>query len=297
MTAVEFENRIVNWARSQVDIKALVQIGSRVQAKGYADEWSDWDFHLISNRPQKYRNKAWVREIAPPWSAHVERSPWGSIKVSAVFEDGLEADFVLLKAWQMALVYRGMKYPKWARWMPARLRQGVLETRVILLNSGYKVLVGGPEWEKRLAAMKVKWETRKMSAEELCGHVSAFWQKSVWVAKKIARPELRSAMCWLHKLSMDHVYGLLEEEALLAGRSARPWALKAEQWLDARRLAQTDVVTSLDQKVLARALLAQIDLFEEVSRSVATSRGFELPDHSAVAAWLRAELAKIIAKP
>lgn len=297
MTAQEFERRIVEWAHRQDDIEALVQIGSRVQVGGHVDEWSDWDFHLISRRPRKYHNVEWVTEIAPPWCAHVERSPWGSIKVSAIFENGLEADFVLLTAWQMKLVYRSMRHPGWARWMPDRLRRGILETRVILHNSGHKVLVGGAGWEKRLTALEVNWAPRRMSAEELSGHVSAFWQKSVWVTKKIARPEPRSAMHWLHKLILEHVCPLLEEESLLAGRPARPWALKAEKWLDARRLRQTDITTSLDQKVLARALLAEIELFEEVSRSVAASRGFALPNHSAVAAWLRAELARIIGAP
>jgi hypothetical protein len=44
---------------------------------------------------------------------------------------------------------------------------------------------------------------------------------------------------------------------------------------------------------LARALLAELALFEDVCRSVAGSRGFLLPDYAAVAAWLRAELMKL----
>ena len=100
-------------------------------------------------------------------------------------------------------------------------------------------------------------------------------------------------MHWLHKLIIDHVYALLAEEARLAGRPARPEARKAEQWLDAKRLTQTAVETSTDQRVLARALLAELTLFEEVSRSVASSRGWEVPDYSAVAGWLRQELSKL----
>lgn len=124
-------------------------------------------------------------------------------------------------------------------------------------------------------------------------HTAAFWQKSIWVAKKIARPEPRSAMHWLHRLVVDHVYALLAEEARLAGRPARPEARKAEKWLDARRLEQTAIETSPDQRVLARALLAEMALFEEVSRSVAQTRGFALPDYSAVAGWLRSELSRL----
>jgi len=293
MTPQEFEQRIVDWARRQPDIVALVQIGSRVQAGGQVDAWSDWDYHLISTHPERYHRPDWVAEIAPPWCAHAEQSRRGVVKVTAIFAGGLEADFVLLKAWQMKLLYWGMRHPEWSRWMPARLHRGILETRVILLGSGHQVLIGGPEWERRLQALAVAWPARRMSAEEFDRHTAAFWQKSVWVTKKIARPEPRSALHWLHKLVVEHVYALLEEEAWLAGRVARPEALKAEKWLDARRLAQTDITTGTDPRGLARALLAEIALFEEASASVAESRGFKPADHSAVAAWLRAELAKL----
>ena len=297
MTPQEFEARIVDWARRQPDIKALVQIGSRAQAGEIADALSDWDFHLISTRPQKYYHTEWLAEIAPSWCAHAERTLRGVIKVSAVFEGGMEADFIPLAAWQMKLVYWGMRHPGWVNCMPARLHRGILETRVILLGSGHRVLIGGKEWEQRLTALEVPWATRRMSAEEFSDHTAAFWQKAVWVAKKIARPEPRSAMHWLHKLVLEHVYAVLEEEAWLAGRVARPLALKAEKWLEARRLAQTAIETGIDQRGLARALLVEITLFEEVSRSVAGSRGFVLPDYSEVEGWLRTELTKLTEQP
>lgn len=294
MTPHEFETRIVEWARRQPDIKALVQIGSRVQSGGKFDSLSDWDFHLISTQPQRYSHPDWLAEIAPPWCAYAERTPRGVIKVSAVFEGGLEADFILLAAWQMKLVYWSMRHPEWVKWMPARLHRGIMDTRVILLGSGHRVLLGGKAWEQRLTALDVPWTSLRMSEEDYSRHAAAFWQKSVWVAKKIARPEPRSAMHWLHKLIIEHVYAMLEEEAWLAGRVARPQALKAEKWLDERRLKQTAIVTGIEQAQLARALLAELDLFVEVSASVASRRGFALPDYSAVEAWLRAELAKLV---
>lgn len=293
MTPQEFEERVVAWARRQPDLEALLQFGSRVQAAGVADAMSDWDFHVYSSRPEKYRGTAWLAEIAPPWCAHAERSLRGVVKVSAVFAGGLEADFIPLAAWQMKLVYAGMRHPGWAARMPARLRRGIHETRVILHNSGHRVLVGGAAWERRLEALRVAWPEARLERADFERHNGAFWQKAVWVAKKIARPEPRSAQLWLHKLTGEHVYALLEEEGWLAGKQARPEALKAEKWLDARRLAQTELATSTDPRVLARALLAQIDLFEEASRAVAQGRGFAPADHTAVAAWLRAELGRI----
>lgn len=296
MTAEEFEARIVAWARRQPDVKALIQIGSRAQAGRNFDKWSDWDFHLVSTSPQKYYGTSWLAEIAPPWCVNAERSSRGNMKVSVVFEEGLEADFVLLASWQMKLLYWGMKHPELAKWMPKRLHQGILEMRVILMNSGYRVLLGGASWEKRMAALDVQWGSRRMNEEEFNRHTSAYWQKAVWVAKKIARPELRSAMHWLHKLVLQHTYALLEEEAWLAGKGARPEALKAEKWLDAKRLAQTEIETEFSQSSLASALLAELSLFEDVSANIAKVNGFALPDYSAVAAWLRAELNPLVEK-
>ena len=297
MTAEEFEGRIIEWARRQPDIKALIQIGSRAQGGRNFDAWSDWDFHLISTQPKKYHCANWLSEIAQPWCANAERSLRGRIKVSAVFENGLEVDFVLLANWQMKLVYWGMGRPGLAGWMPAQLRRGILETREILLNSGYRVLIGGKDWEYRMTALLTPWTDQRMNLAEFQRHSAAFWQKSVWVAKKIARPEPRSAMHWLHKLITEHVYALLAEEAWLAGRGARPEALKAEKWLDSRRLGQTSFETGIDQQGLARTLLGVIGLFEEVAENVAIKKGFPVGNYSEVAAWLKIELGSIVSRP
>lgn len=297
MTEAEFESRIVAWARQQSDITALIQIGSRVQKGGYVDRWSDWDFHLITSSPKKYYRSDWVAEIALPWCVHTERSLRGRVKISAIFENGLEADFIPLSNWQMKVVYGAMQRPDLAEWMPRFLRRGILETREILLNSGYRVLLGGTSWEKRMAALESKWPQRQMAAEDFERHVGAFWQKSVWVMKKIARPEPRSAMHWFHKLVIEHSYALLAEEAWISGRGARPEALKAEKWLEPKRLAQTDIATSTDPQKLALTLLAELELFEDLSRIVAASRGFPLRDYSAVADWMRSELSKLAVPP
>jgi hypothetical protein len=293
MTPDEFEARTNRWARQQPDIEALIQIGSRVQAAGTADVLADWDYHLITTNPKKYLDLGWVSEIAAPWVVHAEPTRRGSIKVSAVFDDGLEADFVVLTSWQMKLVYWGMRHPQWRGWLPARFVRGIQDTRTILLNSGFRVIVGGAAWSLRLAALQVQWPPHRMNSEQFHEHVTGFWQKAVWVAKKIARPEPRSALHWLHKLIVEHTYSLLEEEAWLAGRSARPEALKAERWLDEERLKQTDIATSLDQRNLARVLLREIALFEQVSLRVGQAHGFVINDYKPVSTWLRSTLQEI----
>ena len=289
MTDQEFEQRIVEWARGQADLAALVQIGSRARVNGEVDAWSDWDYHLITSDPARYLGTEWLAQVAPVWSAHVERTPRGVSKLSAVFTGGHEVDFVPLAAWQMKLVYWAMARPGLAGLFPAALLRGIANTRLVV-GPGHRVVLGGAEWERRLAALAVPWPEPGFGTENFQAHCAAFWRHAVWVQKKICRGEVRAAMRWNQREVMEHLLALLEEEARLAGRPVRPEARKAEQWLDDRRLAQTAIPVAPDQRTLARALLAEIALFEEVSRSVALGRGFTLPDDAAVAAWLRAEL-------
>lgn len=293
MNLGEFEERLVGWARVQSDIKALIQIGSRAQPRALVDEWSDWDYQLISTNPRRYLQGGWLDHIAPCWTSHVEGTERGVKKVSAVFSPGIEVDFVPLAVWQMKLVFASMRYPRMRTLYPPVLLRGISNTHLVM-RPGYRVILGGVEWERRLEALNVSWPERAFSESDFGFHTGAYWRHAVWVSKKIARGELRAAMRWHQVEATEHVWSLLAEEARLAGRPARPEARKAEQWLDERRLEQTNLVASLDQRVLARALRVQIDLFEDVSRSVAQSRGFKLPDHSAVATWLRAELDRII---
>lgn len=292
MTAEEFEARIVNWARSRADVVALVQIGSRVQAGGEIDAWSDWDYHLIVRNAGSYKKPDWVEQIAPCWNAHADTTERGVVKISAVFAGGWEADFVPLAAWQMKLVYWAMGRPHLAFAIPRILKRGISDTQLVV-GPGYRVVLGGNEWEARLSALQVQWPKAAMTFPEFSDRVNGFWRHAVWVHKKIMRGELRAALRWMHRELVERRWLLLEEEAKLAGRAARPEARRAEIWLDAKRQAQTATGSEVARKALAQALLAEIDLFEEVSRSVATGHGFTLPDHTALSAWIRAELAPL----
>jgi hypothetical protein len=291
MTASEFEARLVAWVRARPDVAALVQIGSRVQVGATVDAWSDWDYQLIVRDPTPYLNRAWPAQIAPCWTAHLERTPRGVMKLSAVFAGGWEADFVLLTAWQMRLVCRAMRHPGAAAWYPPALREGVRNLRLVA-GPGHRVVIGGSAWEQRYAALGVAWPESGFTADDFLFHTAGFWRHAVWITKKIRRGELRAAQRWAHIELREHTYALLAEEARLEGRAPRPEARQAERWLGEARLRQMTALTGVTQRELAGALLAELTLFHEVTASVAARRGWAVPDHAAVGAWLRTELAQ-----
>lgn len=292
MCAEELEKEVVKWARRQSNVLALVQIGSRVQLGGEVDAWSDWDYQLICSDTARLAHLNWPREIAPCWNVHMERTERGVDKISVVFAGGKEMDFVLLAASQVKVVCWAMARPALNRFLPAKVLRSIATLRLVL-RPGFRVVLGGAAWEKRLEAVRFEVSHITHPATEFGFHVSGFWRHAVWVFKKIARGECRAAIRWNHVEVMEHLLAVLAEEARLAGRHPRPEARKAEQWLDARRIDQTAFVTAPDRKILARSLLAEISVFEEASGVVAQARGFRLSDHTALAAWLRTELEKI----
>ncbi len=292
MTGQEFEARVIDWAKRQPDVDALIQIGSRAQPDAEVDRWSDWDYHLIVRDVARYRNVAWPIAIAPCWLVHIEQTERSVAKLSVVFESGYEVDFVPLSSWQMKLVYWCMARPSLRPILPQKLTKGIANTQLIV-RPGYRVLVGGGDWEQRLSALNQVWPTIDFSSSDYEFHVSGFWRHAVWVFKKLARGESRAALRWYFVELSEHRWAMLEEESRIAGRLIRPEARKAERWLDTKRLSQTEIEIGANQQILARALLIEIVLFEEASQSVAASRGFTQQDYSAVAEWLRAELTQI----
>ncbi len=293
MDAVTFESRIVDWARHQPDSPVLVQIGSRVQPDAVVDAWSDWDFYLISQQPARYAQTRWLADIAPCWTAHFERNIRSTPKVSAVFAGGIEADFVLLKAWHIKLACCAMRHPAWSRLLPATVNRGVANLR-LFAGPGHRVLTGSADWKPRLSVLSPPDPGPLFGAAEFAAHVTGFWRHAVWVFKKLAREENRAALRWHQVELMEHLHPILQEEARLDGRPARPEARKAEQWLSPERLQQSHLTLTPDRRALALALLQTLDLFQSSSTAVAARRDFPAPANSEIASWLRSELQTLV---
>jgi len=292
MTASEFEACIRNWAFRTNEVEALIQIGSRVQSGGEVDDWSDWDYQVIVSDVPRFLELGWLEGIARVWSAHRDETERGVTKLSAVFADGWEADFVPLSSWQMKLVYWAMAHPRLEWCYPERLLAGIKNTRLVV-RPGFKIIKGAKAWHKRLEALSTDWGEREIDQADYTNMVSGFWRHAVWVSKKVLRGEVRAALRWYHLEMVERRLALLFDEASLVGSSPRPEARKAERWLNDQRLRQTAIQTAPDQRTMAIAVLAEIELFEEVSLSVAQSRGFSVRDYSNVARWLKAEMGKL----
>jgi hypothetical protein len=271
------------WAQGRPDISALVQIGSRVQQGAEVDRWSDYDYHLVTSSPASYRDGSFCRELGACWAHGAQLAFGDAVRVTGVFAGALEADFVVLRNWEVRLAAMALLWPSSAPCWPAALRRGVASLRIVAAP-GWAVIKGGEAWARRyrrVAPMKAPLGEAEFN--RLCGE---FWTQLVWAAKRAERGEFRAAQRALHLHLVENALRILQEEAVLGGRPARPMGRRAEHWLTAEQLKDTDFSTAPDCDSLASALVRILGVFEKSSAAVASANGWYAPGHGDVRAWL-----------
>jgi hypothetical protein len=278
-----WDSSLSNWANAQADIRALVQIGSRVQEGSGADAWSDYDYQLITTRPGRYRDGSFAEKLGPCW-AYGSRMVFGnSLKVTAVFDGALEADFVVLRHIEVLIAVTALRWPRTARLWPRALVRGVADLRGVV-GSGWRMIKGGSVWEGRYARIShLSNPLRREEYDQWCGE---FWSQLVWVAKKVGRGEYRAAQRGVHEHLLENTLRMLEQEALLGGIKAFPRGRRSELWMTREQLSATDVSSRPERAALATALLQISDAFSNSSSAVAAKRGWPTRDYGGIRAWL-----------
>jgi hypothetical protein len=283
MLEAEWNDTLSKWAHAQDDIKALMQIGSRVQANATVDAWSDFDYQLITSRPDRYLDGAFARQISQCWVVGATRAFGNVTKISAVYEGALEVDFVILRHWEVAAATFALRWPRTERWWPGILRQGTEDLRRVA-GRGWKMIKGGRDWENRYGRLKpFRAALTERAFDELCGE---FWSHLIWAVKKAERGEYFAAQRAFHEVLQEKTLRLLEEEGLLDRKPADPLGRRAEQWLSQERLERARIPTHPDRASLFAAFHRIAALFTDVAEAVSRKNNWDLRPFAEVRAWL-----------
>jgi hypothetical protein len=276
--------RLSGWAKGQRDVVALIQIGSRVQPGANTDEWSDYDYQLVTTQPWRYEDGRFASELGNCWAVAVGKGAITDItKITAVFEGAVEADFIVIGVLRLCLASTLLRWPAVARLCPRRIRADIRDLRVVA-GRGWKIIKGAPAWERRyLRITRCEITLTVGEFEGICSH---FWTQAIWTAKKVKRGEFLAAARSIHRLLAESTYRLLQEEALIRGRVSRPECRYAEMWLSPERLSDLQITTRRSREDLALALQRYAELFAEVSQGIAQARSWPCSPYTEVREWL-----------
>ena len=119
------------WAHARGDIRALVQIGSRAQPGASVDAWSDYDYQLVTTSPRSYADGRFCRELGAVWACGAQMAFGNALKVTAVFDGALEADFVVIRHLDLLVAALALRFPATRPLWPRVLARGVDDLRIV----------------------------------------------------------------------------------------------------------------------------------------------------------------------
>lgn len=259
--------KVLDWARRQDGLGAVLLTGSRARAQGPVDAASDYDVEVFVAEPARYGSSAWLEEISPVWvslppSEAGEEDGGRRVTHLAFFAGGLKADFQIRPTEVLA-----------------DLAEGGLDN---LHERGYVVLWDPSGLTSRLPAPSGRSpRLRPPTNADLLDVCSEFWFEAAHIPAYLARGEL-----WVVKFrdgTMKRMLlRLIEWDALARlGPEADVWHIGTHM----REWAAPDVWDELhccygrfDAEDSFAAFQATLSLFSKLSRRVAASFGLDHPD-------------------
>lgn len=253
----EIKEKLLNIARQDPDVLAVIAFGSSVRTNTPADEFSDLDLLLVCENPEAWLYGDRPAKLGEIKISFTEPSFAGAMERRMLYGGALDLDLIVLTKQQLELA----------------AESGVLSE---VLSRGYRVLYDNAGIGDRLEKLPEP-QHREMTQQEFTNTVNDFWFHTVWAARKILRGEL-----WTAQMCVDAYLKSLLLKMLEAARAGRE-----DVWHDGRFLenwAGEDVVAALgncfahyERENTVSALKYTADLFGELSCQVARERGFSHP--------------------
>lgn len=256
--------RVVDLARTEPGIHALILLGSRAREHHPADEWSDTDLLVVVDEPDLFLADAgWPAHLGPVAITFLEQTGHGRRERRVLYADGTDLDLVPVAVEEIRGGPEGMMGLE-------VLARGF---RVVFDREG--ILSSLPEWVAS-RHREEEWPPQLVEFENL---VSDFWYHAVWTARKLRRGERWVALDCLDGYMKRRLLTVLEWQARgRDGGDEDPWF--AGRFLE--RWAGPDVVEALgstfaryDAADIIRSLRATMDLFRRQATDL--SIRLELP--------------------
>ena len=257
--------QVAAWAEAQSSIRAVLIVGSRARSERPADVWSDLDLVIFATDPRAYLdNASWPARFGEVWLTFLEETAvGGSMERRVLYRGGLDVDFSMFPVSQLDALLGSDA--------AAVLERGV---RVVLDKDG--------QLRQRLSAVAPASPTAgELPAQAaFMQDVQDFWYHAVWIAKKLRRGEVWTAVRCCNGLLPAHLLQMIEWQAhATRGVAYDTWhqGRFLEEWADPWVLAELrGALAHYDTEDTWRALTASMDLYRRLSHEVAAKLGYSV---------------------
>lgn len=261
---MSFADEIAAWAAKENSVQGLTLIGSQARSENdqvwRADKQSDWDFQIISSRPNLFLNRAWTRRLTKAVQVYaIRRASIGGVPKIAVLFEEIEADLVIIPA-------KLLKLLRFAVSLGLHRRSTLIQRRVqelaVVIRPGWKFLKGADGWDAFYRRVIVDVADPRLSDDDIRDLADGFVCDYVWTNRKLARGELIAAQRMLHRSLAETNMRFFHELKMRRRERTFPEGRRAE------------MIASEDQLNLIRvsALCDELNLRTALDRSASCCR-------------------------
>ena len=261
--------RLVRWAESRPDIRAMLLTSTRANPQARVDEFSDYDIILAVTDHTRYsESDGWLEDLGPVLTLY--RDPISTELGFETFcrvthyEDGTKIDFIVLP---VGLLRRIAEQPG----LPDYLDVGYA---VLVDKDGLTANLAHPTYRAHIPAVPTQKEYQDLVGE--------FFSETLYVAKHICRDDLLPLKHCLDCVAkQNHLRVMLEWRAELDHNwSLRPGAYgkNLKQYVAPALWSQLEsTYVGSGRHENWEALLKTIGLFRGVAGQVAAGLGYSYP--------------------
>jgi aminoglycoside 6-adenylyltransferase len=252
--------RILAWANAQDNIRAVVQVGSRVRQDHPGDEWADIDLMLYLTTPETYNDSTdWLTAVAPVWMAIPSYTAGNDPELLVMFEGGYNVDFVFCPVgaldWLRDHASEDMAY-----------RHG---GRVLLDRDGRAASV--------IPTTPSVHHPQSPSERDLDVLCQSFWYTCVYIARQIRRGD-----CWVAQMASAQQKQMLLKMLEWHTGVKSQWQRDTwhngrfiQEWADPRALEELPYIFGgFKRDSAAKALRASAVLFHWLAEETAAGLGY-----------------------
>lgn len=256
-----FKEKLLDLAKEDEDIKAIVLVGSSTRNTIKADEYSDLDVVIATEKPEEWLYGDYPEKLGNVKISFVEPTLGGGKERRALYDGSLDVDMI---------IFTPEKFEK-------LIKEGVASW---VMNRGYEIMYDAKEFSALLEEyISHELKPTDLSEPEFNNMVNDFLFHTIWASKKILRGEL-----WAGKMCID---AYLKNYLLKIIEMYSVSKYQVDVWHDGRfldRWAEKEILSDLkkcfahyDREDMVSALSATMNLFCRLANQTAEMKGYKYP--------------------
>lgn len=258
---MNIKEKLLAVAKEDEDIKAIVLIGSSTRDTVKADEYSDLDVMIATEKPEGWLYGDYPEKLGNVKISFVEPTLGGGKERRMLYDGSLDVDMIIFTPEQFEKA----------------IREGVASW---VMNRGYEIMYDAEDYSDLLKE-NISHELRPtdLSEPEFNNMVNDFFFHTVWASKKILRGELWTAKMCIDAYLKNYLLKMIEMYSVSK--------YQVDVWHDGRfldRWAEREILSDLekcfaryDREDMVSALSATLNLFCRLAGQTAEMKGYKYP--------------------